>query len=65
MTVLKDAKEDFDVYLLVGEPKNPLVRKEYEVALKTLDTIPVAKRVFTESDVDSFGRAIDRAMSHQ
>jgi len=65
MMILQDAKEDFDVYLLVGEPKNPLVKKEYEVALKTLDTIPVAKRVFTESEVASFGQAIDKAMSHQ
>lgn len=63
MTVLKESADDFDVYLLVGEPKSPDVRKEYEVALRTLDAIPVSKHVFRESQAEEFGVTMSAVMA--
>lgn len=65
MTVLKDAKEEFDVYLLIGEPQSLEVRKDYEIALRTLETIPINKHVFPESRAEEFGREMASVMEHQ
>ncbi|MCO7487054.1 DUF3037 domain-containing protein [Stenotrophomonas maltophilia] len=62
MSILEDSKEDFDLYLLIGEPKSPDVQKDFQVALKMLDTIRIPTKVFTESRVSDFGRAIEIAM---
>lgn len=62
MSVLEDAKEDFDIYLLIGEPRNPGVVKDYKKALKMLEAIKVPTKVFTESNASDFGKAIEVAM---
>lgn len=63
MTVLKDSSEDFDVYLLVGEPQSADVKKDYEIALRTLDTIPISKHVYPESKAEDFGKKISAVMA--
>lgn len=64
MTVLKDSNEDFDVYLLIGEPQSIDVRNDYEIALKTLDTIPIKAHVFPESRAEEFGSRMSAVMAH-
>lgn len=66
MIILQDSEVDFDVYFLVGEPKRDDVRKDYDVAIKTLEMMPksIGRYIYTESDIQEFEMHISKVMEH-
>jgi hypothetical protein len=65
LSVLKDsARSDFKVYMLVGEPKQGDVQRDYETALRYLKQVPVEHEIYTESDAESFATEIQKVMAH-
>lgn len=65
MMVLKDSsREDFKLYILVGEPKHGDVSKDYAIAMRYLSQIPINHAIYTDSDAGRFANDIDAVMSH-
>jgi hypothetical protein len=60
MTLLEKANQDFKLHLLIGEPSDAAVRPAYEIALRILEEVPVAKRIYPESNVADFGIEMSR-----
>lgn len=54
LTSLRDAKEQFRVYLLVGGPQSEGMCEEYEKALSIIDKAPTPKEVITEQNAKQF-----------
>lgn len=53
-TALSDASEEFKIYFLLGEPRDPANRKAFEHARHLLEKIPGKKRLIPESDIETF-----------
>lgn len=51
---LKDARERFKVYFLIGEPKTTGVQSHFGTALKILEKMPVPVKLYTEAQVEEF-----------
>jgi len=65
ITSVKDTKEDFRVYFLVGEPQLETSRKAFEQALNVLHKIPVAHEIIRENEADHFAAEMaDKIAAH-
>ena len=53
-TALSDAREEFKIYFLLGEPKDPANQQAFEHARHLLEKIPGHKRLVRESEVEAF-----------
>lgn len=53
-TALSDAREEFKIYFLLGEPKDPANHQAFEHARHLLEKIPGNKRLVRESEVEAF-----------
>lgn len=53
-TALNDATEEFKIYFLLGEPKDPANRTAFAHARHLLEKIPGKKRLVPESEIESF-----------
>ncbi|MEX1116116.1 MAG: DUF3037 domain-containing protein [Akkermansiaceae bacterium] len=54
ITSVKNTKEDFRVYFLVGEPQLDTSRKAFEQALNVLQKAPVAHQIIRENEAEHF-----------
>lgn len=54
MTSIKDAREDFRVYFLVGEPQLDGSRRAFEQALNVLHKTPVKHEIIRENEAEHF-----------
>lgn len=54
ITSIKDAKEEFRVYFLVGEPQIDGNRKAFEQALNVLNKVPVPHDFIRENEAEDF-----------
>ena len=54
MTSIREAKEEFRVYFLVGEPQQDGSRKAYESALNVLHKTPVPHEIIRENEAEHF-----------
>jgi Protein of unknown function (DUF3037) len=57
-TALRDAEEQFKVYLLIGEPRHNDVQSHYLRAMRILEKIPVPSEIFTETQMEDFASRI-------
>jgi hypothetical protein len=57
-TALREADEQFKVYLLIGEPRHTDVQAQYVKALRILEEIPVPNRIFTEAQAEEFAALV-------
>jgi len=53
---VKDAPEEFKVYLLLGEPQDRKLRIDYENAVSILKKIPAPAQIVSEVDAPAFSR---------
>jgi hypothetical protein len=53
-TALSDAQEEFKIYFLLGEPKDPANRTAFEHARRLLEKIPGKKRLVPEGEIEAF-----------
>ena len=51
---LKDAREQFKVYLLLGQPQQEDLRPAFESAVSILRKIPVEKEIIREDQAEAF-----------
>jgi hypothetical protein len=64
-TALRDAEEQFKVYLLIGEPRHNDVQSQYVRAMRILEKIPVPSEIFTETQIEDFAsRIADEITGH-
>ena len=57
---VRDAKEDFKVYLLLGEPQQTDLKPAFDRAVRLLEEIPVANEIIREGEAASFSERFAR-----
>lgn len=56
MTSVQNTNEPFKVYLLVGDPQQPDLRRAADKAVSILEKLPVEKEIVREDEADQFSR---------
>lgn len=58
MVGLRDAQDDFKIYLLVGPPQDKDLLPVFQKAVAMLEAIPVEKEIVREDDADAFANTM-------
>lgn len=61
-TNLKDASEDFQLHVLLGEPRLEKLRQPFTKALNILNKMPVKKQFVREDEAEQFSRELASAI---
>lgn len=56
ITSVKETREAFKVYLLLGKPRDAELRDAYAAAVSILNKLPVDKEIVAEEEADAFSR---------
>lgn len=63
LTSIREASDEFKVYLLLGEPSNKKLRKDFERARSILAKIPVENELVDESQSAEFADRLERQIA--
>jgi hypothetical protein len=55
---LHDSMEEFKIYFLLGEPKQPAARQAFEHARNLLEKIPSQKKLVREEELEAFAESV-------
>jgi hypothetical protein len=55
---LHDSTEEFKIYFLLGEPKQPAALQAFEHARRLLEKIPSQKKLIREEELEAFAESL-------
>jgi hypothetical protein len=63
VTSIADAKDEFRLYFLVGEPSDKSLKPAYEKAMSILSKVPVENRIFQENQTKELADLFEREVA--